>query len=237
MALDTQESTPLYQQIIDSLYSDISNGVYKKGEKLPTEQELSKKYGVSRVTVRNALAELTSQGLLSRQKGRGTFVTSEKISRSISGVHSFSEICRSIGTTPGAKVIKCTIEDATDEDIAALILPEGSSVVVVERIRYSDDVPVSLEISRFPETFTFLLQEDLNNCSMFELLKTKYNIGFENSEKTIELTYASHQLAIYLQVPFNHPLILISSISRDLSGTPSHRSFQYIVGDKFKLIV
>lgn len=109
--------------------------------------------------------------------------------------------------------------------------------MVVERIRYSDKVPVSLEISRFPETFAFLLQEDLNNCSMFELLKTKYNIDFENSEKTIELTYASHQLAIYLQVPFNHPLILISSISRDLSGTPSHRSFQYIVGDKFKLIV
>lgn len=54
--------------------------------------------------------------------------------------------------------------------------------MVVERIRYSDKVPVSLEISRFPETFAFLLQEDLNNCSMFELLKTKYNIDFENSE-------------------------------------------------------
>ncbi len=108
---------------------------------------------------------------------------------------------------------------------------------MTERIRFADDVPVSFEISRFPERFSFLLQEDLNDSSMFGIISGKYGISFGESRKTIELTYATHEISVYLRLPEAYPLLLITSVSCDTSNIPAHRSFQYIVGDKFKLIV
>ncbi len=237
MQLDTNDSVPLYQQLTDIIIRDIETGKYQVGGKIPTEQELSTAYKVSRVTVRNALAELTERNLLTRRRGKGTYVNGVKINRSIIGVKSFSQVCREMGCRPGAKVIKCVIEKATQEDMEQLNLPADSNIIITERVRFADDVPVSFEISRFPERFSFLLQEDLNNCSMFEIIKQKHGISFVESSKTIELAYATYQMSAYLQIPERHPLLLISSLSSDNAGAPCHRSLQFIVGDKFKLVV
>lgn len=235
--LDAKDSVPLYQQLGALIDRDIANGVYKAGDKLPTELELSKKYGVSRVTVRGALAELAERNLLVRWRGKGTFVSGDKINKSIVGVRSFSDLCAEIGCRPGAKVLKCVIEPAQEEDIEALQLEENANVIVTERVRFANDVPVSFEISRFPERFSFLLQEDLNDTSMFAIIREKYGISFGESRKMIELTYATHEISVYLQLPEAYPLLLITSVSCDTANIPAHRSFQYIVGDKFKLMV
>ncbi len=120
--LDARDSVPLYQQLSAIIGQDIERGVYKAGDKLPTEQELREKYAVSRVTVRGALAELTKRSLLLRRRGKGTFVSTEKFKKSIVGVRSFSDLCAELGCRPGAKVLKCVIEPATGEDKEALRL-------------------------------------------------------------------------------------------------------------------
>ena len=87
---------PLYMRIKDDIKTDIKNGKYKKGDKIPTEPELSSAYDVSRITVRRAIEELSSEGYLIKKQGRGTFVSSPLLHRRIVGNHffvCFSHIC------------------------------------------------------------------------------------------------------------------------------------------------
>jgi len=237
MNLKKTDVLPLYKQLTDLLRRDIEEGKFKKGQKIPTEVELSKLYNVSRITVRNALEELAKENLLIRKQGKGTFVNIEKLSRGISGIQSFTEMCREIGCTPGAKVIKCVIEDANEKDIELLELEHNSKIIVIERIRYADNVPVALEVSRLPERFSFMLDEDLNDTSMFTILSEKHNIAFINPRKTIELVFATYEMSRYLNLSQGYPLLSITGVSNDREGVPSHRFMQFIVADKIKFIV
>lgn len=226
---------PLYMQLYSTLKDDIENGVYKAGERIPTELELSEKYGVSRITLRNALERLTRDNYLVRYRGRGTFVKSIKYERPISENLGFTEMCRRLGRKPGAKTIKSVIEDATKEDIHELQVPEGSSIFTLERIRYMDDVPVSLEIGRYTDRYTFLMDEDLNTHSLYQLLRDKYGIEFGRCSRNIEIVYSSYQLSKYLNIPINYPLIYMYGLVYDQDDVPAYRNQHFIVGDKFTL--
>ena len=230
--------TPLYVQLYTELKRAIDEGDLKPGERFPTESELVEKYHVSRTTVRNALKEMTKESYLVRYRGRGSYVSQKKMSRPLSAkVNSFSEICREINCKPGARVMKCQLEDALPEDLEELDLPEGSKVVAIERVRLADNVPVSLEIARFTESFDFLLFGDLNNCSMYELIQKKCGISFVSSRKVIEMVFANYETAKYLCIPNDYPLISIASVVSCTNGKKAHRSLQLIVGDKFKFII
>ena len=112
MELNNTIAKPLYKQLEDQLKEEIDTGKRKAGSRLPTENELSTTYNVSRVTVRKALAGLSELGYLDRKSGKGTFVAEKRIQRNISkGVTGFSEMCRTMGAVPGAKTIKIAIEE------------------------------------------------------------------------------------------------------------------------------
>ena len=240
MELNPDLSEPLYLQLAHEIIQAIECGAYKKGDKLPSEGEFVARYEVSRVTVRKALEAVENKNYLDRRRGKGTFVRMEKISKQLSqSTISFSELCRTQNKVPGAKVIKSVIEDATEQDKAELGLAESDKVFVLERIRYADEVPVSVEISRFPENFSFLINEDLNNKnSLYEILRDKYNIIFANSKKSLEVIFCqSVALSKYLNIPKGYPLLLITSIVATTNGNQAYLSFQYIAGDKFKITI
>lgn len=222
---------PLYQQLAELLKEEIHAGRYKQGQKLPTELELCKLYHVSRNTVRGALQQLEKENLLLRQQGKGTFVSKKKYNHHIVPARSFTDMCREIGCKPDAKVIKSVIKDHSEADVVFLDLRPEAKIIAIERIRYTDGVPVELEISHFPESFSFLLDEDLNHCSMLELLREKYGIWFTKS-----LLLLTKCLTIY-PVQKDYPLLLINSELSDQNGMPSCRCVQYVVGDKFKMIL
>lgn len=238
MQLENDSAEPLYIQLADIIRGEIENGVYSPEQRIPTEKELSELYGVSRITIRNALEILTRENRLIRRRGKGTFIASRKLSKSMSELYSFTDICRINGMKPGSKTIKCVLEEATEEDAADLNLQPEERVIVLERIRYADGVPVSVEISRYPAiAYGYLLEEDLTNESLFSLLKNKYNVQFSRSTKVIEVKRANFQLAAYLHVSKDYPLLSISSITYDGEGRPSHRTQQYIDSERFKLVV
>lgn len=237
MKLTADNSLPLYVKLTNQLRKDIENGNYQKGEKIPTEQELCKIYNVSRITVRNALKALSKERLLVRLQGKGTYVANEKFKRDISRSSSFTQICLETGQIPGAKVVKCIIEDANPLDIKELNLKPDDKVIALERIRYANNIPVAFEISRFPESFSFLLQEELNNSSLINVLTKKHNIILGYCTKCIELVYASYELSHYLEINEGYPLISIISLTCDSENKPIHRSLQYVVGDKFKFYI
>lgn len=234
---DSNSAKPLYKQLEASLKEAILRGEYKPGQQIPTENELSSQWQVSRVTVRKALDALTRENLLTRVSGKGTFVSNEKFQRSMTGIMSFSKLCQSQGRRPGSRTIKSVFESVDNETSASLGMAEKEKAVVIERIRYADDIPVSLETIQLPPRFAFLLQEDLNNHSLYACLREKYGLWFTHSRKMIELVYASFEVAHYLGVSENYPLILIKSEMIDNKGELSCVSRQLIVGDKIRFTV
>ena len=235
--MKSEHSIPLYQQVKEKILLSIQKGEYSSGDKLPTENELENIYGVSRITVRKALEELTHEGYIVRRQGNGTFVSSDKLNRNIATNVSFTSVCEMAHTVPGAKVIKSVIEPATKDDIAELGLSENASVIVIERIRYANSVPVSVETCRFCDDFVFLLDEDLNDNSLYRLLSSKYDIQFADSSKTIEIVFSNFGNSKYLNVSVGYPLLSICSVVSDTKGKKAFRSRQYIVGDRFRLTI
>ena len=95
---------PLYRQLMARIRDDVSSGVYPPESQIPSEQEMCARYGVSRVTVRRAISELTDEGILRKQQGKGTFVCTPKLCRDLRDINSFHECCRMQGVTPGTRL-------------------------------------------------------------------------------------------------------------------------------------
>ena len=225
--------TPLYVQLMEELETSIRNGVYKPGDKIMTEAEMAKEYGVSLITVRKAVGSLMEKGLVVRKQGKGTFVTKPKYSRNMKKLQSFTEMCEQMGVKPGAQVLENRLIMA-DKKVADRL---GSNVVYISRLRLADGEPVQVEKSYFPLKYAFLLEEDLNNGSMFECLKEKAGAKVASSEKMIELCRATAEEAALMDVKKGDYLLFVKSTAYDENGEPMYAGIQLINGDRFSLYV
>jgi len=235
--LDHENATPLYKQLKEIIKQKIIDGEFHPTQKIPSELQLSKIYNVSRITVRNAITELVDEDLLIKKQGKGTFVSAPKIEDNVLEDISFSLTCKINKVKPGSKIIKNVIKDANERDIAELNLHENDKVVYIKRIRYADDEPVILEHNFFPSKYAFLLNEDLENQSLYEILNEKYGIARAKSKRTIEIITASEEEASLLAISKGEPLLLHREIVYDKNNNPIHRTKQLIIGDKFKFVV
>ncbi|WMJ79308.1 GntR family transcriptional regulator [Clostridium sp. MB40-C1] len=235
--LNRNTNVPLYKQLAQIIEVEINNKKYDENFKLPTENELAKAYDVSRITVRQALKLLEDKNLISREVGKGTFIKDNRLNQPMEGSHSFSELIEKEGFKPGAKLISASLEIPTESDLEDLDLEEGELIVVIKRIRYMNETPISYEISKFPSSFKFLLTKNLDNNSLYKLLYEEKELYFTNAKRTIELVWANDILSEYLHVEKDYPIILIKGIAEDNYGKISHKAFQYILGDKFKFTI
>ena len=232
--LDPQSIVPLYKQLKDLLLQEIKEGIYKANQKIPTELELSEKYQISRMTVRKALAELVEEGVLAKKQGKGTFVQEEKMTEDLSSPNSFTNLCKRNGKVPGGKTLKCTLQEAKDRDRQQLKLENGEMVILVERVRTADDVPVMLEKLYFPGHLKNILVEDLNNASLYQILLEKY--GLQSGNSVISVCEATPEEAAELKVKTGTPCLLMEEIVYDQYDKPFHRTKSVLRGDKFKYI-
>ena len=229
--------TPLYVQLMEELETSIRNGVYKPGDKIMTEAEMAKEYGVSLITVRKAVGSLMEKGLVVRKQGKGTFVTKPKYSRNMKKLQSFTEMCEQMGVKPGAQVLENRLIMADKKVADRLGIEPGRNVVYISRLRLADGEPVQVEKSYFPLKYAFLLEEDLNNGSMFECLKEKAGAKVASSEKMIELCRATAEEAALMDVKKGDYLLFVKSTAYDENGEPMYAGIQLINGDRFSLYV
>ena len=229
--------TPLYVQLMEELETSIRNGVYKPGDKIVTEAEMAREYGVSLITVRKAVGSLMEKGLVVRKQGKGTFVTKPKYSRNMKKLQSFTEMCEQMGVKPGARVLENRLIAADKKVADRLGIEPGSNVVYISRLRLADGEPVQVEKSYFPLKYAFLLEEDLNDGSMFECLKEKAGAKVASSEKMIELCRATAEEAALMDVKKGDYLLFVKSTAYDENGEPMYAGIQLINGDRFSLYV
>src|SRR5690606_3358167 len=126
---------PLYHQVEVAIRERISSGAWAPGTQIPTEDQLCEQFRVSRVTIRHALRNLVAQGLLERERGRGTFVRDTTLTAGARGLTSFSAEMEALGLKPGARTLSATVMPASPEVAGALELLEGERVVAIRRLR------------------------------------------------------------------------------------------------------
>ncbi len=229
--------TPLYVQLMNHVEASIQNGEYKPGDKIPTENEMAKAFGVSVITVRRAIAELSERGLVVKKQGKGTFVTREKYARNMKKLQSFSEMCEQMGVTPGAKMLANRLVPADEAVAKRLGVPVGSNVVYILRLRYADHDPVQIEKSYFPLKYAFLLEARFDDNSLFDYLREHADAQVVSSEKTIELCRVNVEEAELLGVHKGDAQMLVSSTAYDKNGDPMYAGVQIINGTRFSLYV
>lgn len=228
--LISTSAEPLYRQLMAQIRGDIQTGVYPAESQIPSEQELCARYGVSRVTVRRAVKELTEEGLLRKHQGKGTFVCKPKICRDLRDINSFHASCEMQGVTAGTRVIRVQLAHADERTQRELELPDDR-VVEIERVRTADGVPVMLETNCFPVAYSDLLQADLRQ-SLYALLEAR-GVTPKRGIHEISLYYATAAQARLLEIDPGQALLLLREVVFDQRGAPLHTSHQLIRGDRF----
>lgn len=235
--LNQDAMTPLYVQLMEEVERGIRSGEYKPGDRLMTEAEMAKTYGVSLITVRKAIGSLTEKGLVVRKQGKGTFVARPKLFRNMKKLQSFTEMCVQMGVKPGARMLENCLIPADKKIAQSLGVEDGSNVVYINRLRYVDQEPVLIEKSYFPLEYAFLLEAKFDDNSLFDYLREKTGMKVTGSEKMIELCRATAEEAELLDVKKGDYLLFVRSTAYDREGEPIYAGIQVINGDRFALRV
>ena len=231
--------TTVHAQIEDWLASEIAVGSLVPGDRLPTEHDLAAWFGVSRMTLRHALAELARRGLLTRSVGRhgGTFVAAPAQEQDLTTLAGFSEQLRRQGAAAGATVLTAGQRSAGPAAGAALQLCEDDPVYEVRRIRLADGRPIAIERSLFPaERFPDLLHCRLDG-SLYELLASRYGQRPHRARESMEPVTAGVREAEALEVAEGAPLMLVERTAYARSGEPLEYARDLFRGDRTRVVV
>jgi GntR family transcriptional regulator len=236
--VDESNPIPKYLQISYWLKELIQTGRYQAGEKLPSEVELSKTCGVNRNTLRQAVAELTSAGLLKKAKGTGTFVSSPSpsgLKHKLERISSFRDMLGQSGITAKTKVISKRIVTASADVARSLFLGANKKVIVVRRVRAGNGTPYIYEESYLPvDMFEGILDLDLTG-SMYDIISEHFNIVLARSKQTICAVNLNQKISKILNVQPNSAAIFSESITYDDKSIPLELLYSYYRGDKYKL--
>ncbi len=219
--LDKSHPLPIYYQLKELLREKIVAGEWAPGEMIPSERELSDRYGISRMTVRQALKELTIEGLLYREQGRGTFVAEPKIEQQLAKLTSFSEDMQSRGFQPGGQVLRQERVLPSILACRALEIPPDRPVVLLERLRLAEGEPIALETSYLHfDRVERLLEETFENRSLYSVLRERYGIVPTRAEQQVGADLCSHREQELFGVPPGSPVLRNRRIAFDQYDRP-----------------
>jgi GntR family transcriptional regulator len=174
---------------------------------IPSERELAQRHGLHRMTVRQAVDQLVSQGRLYRVPRRGTFVARPKLQMRLT-LTSFTQDMRGLGLRPGAVTLAATRIPAGEEVGSHLGLPHTAEVHMLERLRTAGGVPMAIERTHLPADLTpGLLGADLANQSLYAILAERYEVVLDHGEQTIQAGSADSSEARVLGLPVGEPVL------------------------------
>jgi len=235
MQLQREAPDPLYQQIKESLTVAIRAGEFEPHQRLPSERELSEQYGVSRMTVRQALQALVRDGLLYTRVGKGTFVAEPKIDQQLRRLTGFSQDVTARGGKPSSRVLEAQVVEATPEVAAALRMTPGSEVIRLTRLRLSNDTPLAIETAHLPfARFSGLLSHDFAVESLYMVLGQEYGVALTEAEQVLEAAVADVDEVRLLELTPPAAVMRMQRLTVDSEGEPVEYVLSTYRGDRYK---
>ncbi|MFB9443370.1 GntR family transcriptional regulator [Dactylosporangium vinaceum] len=236
---DTTAQGAVAAEVQRRILDQIRDSALGPGQRLGGERDLATAFGVSRSSVRLALAALERTGAVRRVAGRGggTFVGSPKVDRDLSRIVGVPQLLRRQGMQAGTRVLGTGLVVADTPTAAALGLPDGAHVLDIVRIRLADGTPISLEHARLPAAlFPGLLELPLGG-SLYELLEEHFDTRPHDAVEHIEVVTADEHEAAVLAVPRDAPLLSITRTTRNHDGTAFEHSHDLFRADRTSITV
>jgi DNA-binding GntR family transcriptional regulator len=224
-----------YQRVQESLAAELRRDGRPPGSPLPPERALAEHFGVSRVTLRRALAELERQGVVSRAATRGWAVAGSPIGEPPNALMSFSEMAATRGLTPASRVIERQVRAATIDEAETLGLAPGAPLFELERLRLMDDMPILIDRSRLPLAFASGLQEiDFEANSLYTVLEERYGLRPSRAHFTVEAVSAGKRESSLLSLEPGQPLLRCHQLTEDESGRLIELCEMLYRGDRYR---
>lgn len=218
--VNRQEGVALWRQIAGTLQANIASGAHKPGTKLPTEAELSAQFGVNRHTVRRALEELSRDGLVRVEQGRGSFVAEDVLDYTVGARTRFSEWIQKHNKEPSGMVRQLREIPADQRIAAGLAVRSGSPVVVLERLGFADDRPVSLTRHYFPALrLKGMLQALQVSPRITDALQACGVEDYARKETRVTARLPTQTEAELLRTARNRPVLVTENVNVDRAGT------------------
>jgi GntR family transcriptional regulator len=234
-----QGRAPLADSIQRELQAQIDAGRWQPGQRLGSERSLATELGVSRSSLRQALATMEQAGAVRRVIGRGggTFVSHSKIDRDLSHIRSVPELLSAQGITAGTRILSTGISPAGAATSEALEIEPGQLVYAIVRIRLADGAPISLEHAWLPVSlFPGLLDFQLGG-SLYGLLREHFSVEPQETTERIEVVRAGADDASILGIGRDDPLLLITRVTSSADGTPFEHSHDLFRADRTRIVV
>ncbi len=234
--LDRQNGKPLYAQLHEIISDKIESEQWKPHTPIPSENELSKVYGISRMTARSVVTQFVRDGWLYRVPGKGTFVSEPKITTHSLSYMGIREQLEQMGyqistTTISSKKIPCP--EALAKKLA---LGVGTEIYVIKRVRFIKDEPLSLHTSYIPAALCQELEgKDLEGEQLCVILEKDYGLIKDKVVETLESTSAGETEAQLLRIRQGYPLLLLEDTIYSTSGAPFEYTKVLFRGDKIKI--
>lgn len=231
--LNKDTPVPLYYQLKTLLLDRIKDGTYRPGDLIPTENELSAMFNISRTTVRQAVTELVREGYLYRIKSKGTFVSKPKVTqRVLNRYFSHDEAIRESGREMKIEILKKEVVPIPQKLIDMGVGSEGDSVIHLYRRRLVDGEPMARIDSYLSyEKFAHFMDMDLAKCSLMELMNRNPDTRVYKLKRTIEALPASREDIIVLEVDAGSAIQRMTTIRNNEEGEFLDVGYAYYRGD------
>lgn len=236
--LDKSSFTPMYFQIQTQLLKMIQSGRLRAGDSLPSEEELSRIYEVSRMTSRQALQALKSQGFVSRHKGQGSFVCQPRVEKDITHLCGFTAEMQALGIKATSRVLEAKTSQAPAEVASQLGIAVNAPIFRLLRLRLADGLPVAIEEIRLPhERFPGVEKLDFSRLSLYQTLRERYGIRVSRADEILEARSATRREAKLLGVQARASLLVISRTLWSTDGLPVETAHSVYRGDRYRAVL
>lgn len=233
--LRRNHATPLHMQIFEALRLQIQNTELKAGENFPSERDLAEVYGVSRMTVRQALQRLRHEGLIYHERGVGTFVSGRKIDVHTRNLGGFSDEMLSLGIKPSSRVLQLKCITATEQVERDLNLKANEKVFHLERLRLADDEPMAVETTYLPANLCPALDKwDLTENSLYRILVENYNLQMNHAAESLEAAAATQFIAKQLGIKTGAPVLVVHRVVFSESNQPLESAHTTYRADRYR---
>ena len=213
-------SVPLHIQIREAIRRQVRDGqLIDKTGRLMTEAELGRHFGVSRITIRNAISPLVSEGMFARTRGRGTFLRSNQPENWVGRLMGFSETIRDAGYQAGARVLQQGMTNRHDAEVREQL--RERAVWQLKRLRLADDTPIAIEHAFYPPDIGLELEKrDLTSIIMYRVFEEELGHPIKEARQTISASLADSTSARLLGVKTGSPLLAIERLTLGTEGRP-----------------
>lgn len=237
--VEINSPTPLYHRIYAVMRERIVKGYYRSDVPVPSEAELAESFSVSRITIRKAMEMLTTEGLVTRTRGRGTYINERAkdnaLNRAVvSNINGLFSYLNAVGQSTQLKVISLDVGEAPPRICAQMGVPPNAELVRAVRVRLLDRTPYSLSIAYLlPEIGGALRRQDLAKTSMIDLVQ-RAGAVVEQVEQVLTATLADDYAARHLGIPIGAPLMLVNRLFFNAELKPFYAAEIFYCADRYE---